>query len=213
MSKKHLSKENLQFLNDASYMNNKEAHKLGKKHGFRLVKHLSTREHKTFLDNEDNPHIAYTGSRKFEDFAITDPALLFGLHGFTSRFQNSKIHANRVRERYNKPLTITGHSLGGSLSEYVAKPEDTVYTVDKGTGFTDIGKKINDKQTDFRSPTDIISIFSNWQRGGKKVNIDGSESINPLVSHDKSHLSKARTDYWNLNDAREISDNKFREEL
>ena len=114
MSKKNLSKGKLQFLNDASYMKNKEAYKLGKKHGLRLVKHLSTREHKTFLDDEDNPYIAYTGSRKFQDFAITDPALLLGLQGFTSRFQSSKIHANRVREYTKKPLTITGHSLGGS---------------------------------------------------------------------------------------------------
>ena len=209
----NLSKEKLKFLNDASYMKNKEAHKLGKKHSFRLVKHLSTREHKVFLDDNDNPYVAYTGSRKFEDFAITDPALLFGLHDFTSRFQNSKIHSNKVRERFNKPLTITGHSLGGRLAEHVAEPEDTVYTVDKGTGFTDIGKKINDKQTDFRSPSDIISVFSNWQRGGKKIDIDGAGSFNPLVSHDKSHLSKIRSDFRNINDAREPTIEIFREEL
>ena len=37
-------------------------------------------------------------------------------------------------------------------------------------------------------------------------------SINPLVSHDKSQLSKARSDYWNMNDARE-NNNKFRDEF
>ena len=204
-----LSKEKLQALIKASYMTNEDAKKIGKSLGFKLIRKLSSREQKVFLDNQGNPFIAYTGSRKFEDFAITDTALLTGFHGFTPRFRKSQALAEKVRSRYHKPITMVGHSLGGSLSEYSAHKDDKVITINKGAGLTQIGKKIQDSQTDLRSPTDIVSIFSNLQRGGKKIDIDGSFSINPLISHAASHLSKLRNDYWNTNDSR--NNNKFRE--
>ena len=204
-----LSKEKLQGLINSSYMTNEDAKKIGKSLGFKLIHKLSSRDQKVFLDNQGNPFIAYTGSRKFTDFAITDPALLMGFHGFTPRFRKSQALAEKVRSRYHKPITMVGSSLGGSLSEYSANKEDKVITMNKGIGFTQIGKKIHDKQTDLRSPTDLISMFSNLQRGGKKIDIDGSFSVNPLVSHNSSHLSKIRSDYWNINDAR--TNNKFRE--
>ena len=209
--KEKLSKEKLLALINASYMTNVEANVLGKSNGFKLIPKLSSREQKVFLDKDKNPFVAYTGSRKFEDFAVSDTALLTGFHGFTPRFRKSKALASKVRSRYHKSLTIVGHSLGGSLSEYSAKPNDEIITLNKGVGFTQIGKKINDNQTDLRSPSDYISFLSNSQRGGKKINIDGSFSLNPFQSHKRSEISKLRTDYWNINDSRENSSNKFRD--
>jgi hypothetical protein len=211
--KEKLSKEKLQALINSSYMTNEEAKKVGKTFGFKLVKKLSSREQKVYLDNEGNPFIAYTGSRKFEDFAVSDAALLTGFHGFTPRFRKSKALADKVRNRYHKPITMVGHSLGGSLSEYSSKPDDNVITINKGAGLTQIGKKINNNQTDLRSPTDIVSVFSNSQRGGRKIDIDGSFSLNPLLSHNASHVSKLRNDYWNIGDSRVNNNNRFRDEL
>lgn len=208
----NLNIKKFQGLISSSYVTNKEASKIGKKFGLRMQKQLSNAHHKVFLDSNDNPFIVYTGSKDLISDGLTDVALAVGLHGYTSRFKDSKVLASRVRDIFQKPLTLTGHSLGGSLSEYSSKPGDNVYTLDKGVGITGIGKKLNTNQRDFRAKNDVISFLSNWQRGGHKIDFN-SDTINPLLSHDKMQISKIQKDYWNMPDARENTNSLFRHEL
>ena len=66
---------------------------------------------------------------------------------------------------------------------------DKIITVNKGVGFGGIGKGISNKQTDIRTGKDVVSLLSNTQSGGKKINIKTNE-INPLKIHSHKNLSK-----------------------
>eukprot|EP01038_Epipyxis_sp_PR26KG_P016503 gene16503-22527_t len=68
---------------------NDEAEKIGNNLNYKLDRDLSNREQKVFIDKDNKPIVAFTGTRKFSDI-ITDGALAVGLGGLTSRFQNSK---------------------------------------------------------------------------------------------------------------------------
>lgn len=174
----------------ASYKRNGEAENIGKKYNLKLDHSLSNAEHKVFIDDKGNPDVVFTGSRKGAD-VLTDIALGIGLGGLTPRFQNSTALIDKVKQKYkNKPLSVLGHSLGGSLAESVSNKVDKVITLDKGVGLFGIGKKINKNQTDIRASNDLVSLLSKTQSGGKKSVINGTKGIiNPLKSHDYRNLS------------------------
>lgn len=175
----------------ASYQRNGNAETIGKKYNLKLDHSLSNSNHKVFIDEKGNPDVVFTGSRKGAD-VLTDIALGIGLGGFTPRFRNSTALIDKVKEKYkNKPVSVLGDSLGGSLAESVAGKVDKVITHNKGTGIFGIGKEIRPNTTNIRSSNDLISILNKTQSGGKNVVIKGTKHIiNPLKSHDYRNLSK-----------------------
>lgn len=147
----------------ASYKRNGDAENIGKKYNLKLDHALSNAEHKVYIDKNGNPDVVFTGTRKFGD-VLTDVALATGFGAFTPRFQNSTKLIDKVKEKYkNKPLSVLGHSLGGSLAEHVGKKADKVITLDKGVGLFGIGKNIRNNQTDIRGSNDAVSMFRNTQ--------------------------------------------------
>jgi hypothetical protein len=187
---KSLHSDQVKDLLKASYKRNGEAEAIGKKNGFKLDHSLSNSEHKVFVDKDGNPDVVFTGTRKFGD-VLTDGALAVGLGRFTSRFRNSNALVDKVKEKYkNKPLSVYGHSLGGSLAQHVGKKADKVVTLDKGVGIGGIGKSISNNQTDIRAGNDVISLLRNTQNGGKKITIKNTKYVNPLHAHDLSHITK-----------------------
>ena len=174
----------------ASYKRNGEAESLGKKYNLKLDHSLSNSEHKVFVDENGNPDVVFTGTRKFGD-VLTDGALAVGLGGLTSRFRNSTALIDKVKDKYkNKPVSVLGHSLGGSLAESVGKKVDKVITLDKGVGLFGIGKQINKNQTDIRASNDAISMIRNLQSGGKKITLKDKNNYNIYNAHDIKHLDK-----------------------
>ena len=201
-SYKPLTKRNLQYdppkfhsgevkdLLQASYKRNSDAESIGKKYNLKLDHSLSNAEHKVYIDKDGNPDVVFTGTRKFGDY-LTDAALTFGLGGLTPRFQNSTKLIDKVKEKYkNKPLSVLGHSLGGSLAESVGKKADKVITLDKGVVFFGIGKQIRPNQTDIRASNDAISVLRNTQSGGKKITLKDKGNYNFYNAHDIRHLDK-----------------------
>jgi hypothetical protein len=175
----------LKGLLSASYERNGKAREIGSKVGYKLDDSLSNSEHKVFTDNDNNPYVVFTGSRKPGDFLISDVALGLGLGRFTPRFQESKKLMDQVKNKYkNKYITTTGHSLGGSLSEYVGG--DKVITVNKGVGIGGLFKNIPKNQTDIRTGSDAISILGRTQTGGNQYTIRGSK----FLGHTYKHLNK-----------------------
>ena len=181
----------LKDLLQASYSRNTPAREIGKKYGYTLDDSLSNAEQKVFIDKDNNPKIVFTGSRKGAD-VITDLAILTGTAGLTPRFQRSSKLVDKVKDKYkNRPISVYGHSLGGTLAESVSNKVDKVVTLDKGTGLFGIGKQIRPNTTNIRSSNDVISILNNTQSGGKKSVIKGTKGIiNPFASHDISNLDK-----------------------
>jgi hypothetical protein len=188
-----VSKQQLSSLINASYQGTNAGAKTAEKEGFKMDSALSNRKHKVFTDAENNPHVVFTGTRTLGD-VITDGALAVGLGRFTNRFQDSKKLVQKVKNKYNKPVTASGHSLGGSLAEYSGA--DKIITLDKGAGLGDIGRKIKKNQTDIRTGTDPVSLLSLTQTGGKHITIPKTNYANLLYSHDKSHLTKAKQRFF-----------------
>jgi hypothetical protein len=73
------------------------------------------------------------------------------------------------------------------LAEYSGG--DKIISVNKGVGFGGIGKEISNKQTDIRTGSDLVSLLSTTQHGGKKISIKTNE-LNPLKVHSHKNLDK-----------------------
>ena len=184
--------DKIRDLIQASYSRNTPAKEIGNKYGMRLDSSLSNAEQKVYVDRRNRPTIAYTGSRKVGDW-MTNALLATGLQGLSSRFRGAKDLAEKVRAKYNKPLTIIGHSLGGSLAEYAGGKGDKIVTLDKGVGLSGIGKTIGKNQTDIRTSNDPVSVLSNTQRNiGKKITIKDKYDYNLLGAHNYSKLDKLK---------------------
>ena len=182
---KPINPNQLKGLLSASYQRNGKARETGSKVGYKLDDSLSNSEHKVFTDDNNNPYVAFTGSRKAGDFLISDTALAFGLGRFTPRFRESKKLMDDVKNKYkNKYVTTVGHSLGGSLAEHVGG--NKIITVNKGVGVGGLFKNIDRRQTDIRTGSDPVSILSRTQFGGNKQTIGKTG----FLSHTYKHLNK-----------------------
>lgn len=173
-SKKH---HTFDLLN-ASYQNNSNASKIGKKHGYRMDYNLSNDDQKVFYKPQKSPIIVYPGTYRKKDIN-TDLKLAIGKGKNTHRFQNALKNANAIENKYGKNAKVMGHSLGGSIAEYVGSQNSNrkVITYNKGIGINQIGKKINPNQTDIRHKKDLISLLNLTQHGGKKIEINNNQNL------------------------------------
>ena len=115
----------------ASYQRNGPAEQIANKYGLILDSSLSNAEQKVFIDKNNNPTIAYTGSRKTGDW-MTDGLLALGLENYSTRFRDVNKTMDSVKQKYaDKPITTLVHSLGGSLAEYTGC--NKIITVVKGS--------------------------------------------------------------------------------
>ena len=173
-----------------SYQRNTGAREAGAKYGLRLDDSLSNAQQKVYVDRRNRPTITYTGTRTLGDWG-TDILLGLGLEKYSTRFRQAKELADKVKQKYSKPATIIGHSLGGSLAEYAGGKGNKVITLDKGVGLSGIGKTIGKNQTDIRTSNDIVSLLSNTQKNiGKKITIKDKKNFNLLGTHAYSKLDK-----------------------
>ena len=186
---KQVSKEGLSSLIKSSYEGTNKGAETAMKEGFRLDRDLSNRQHKVYTDKDNNPHVVFTGTRTLGD-VITDGALALGLGRFTSRFQDSKRIVNKVKDKYKKPVTASGHSLGASLAEYSGA--NKVITFDKPVGLGDIEHRIKKNQVDIRTGTDPVSLLSFTQSGGKRITIPKTNYANLIYAHNTDHLNKLK---------------------
>ena len=170
----------LKDLLSASYKSQKEAEAMLKQKGYTYDPSLSSITDKVFVDSYGNPLVLHRGSKRVvEDWFQSNLPLAVGLEANTPRFQKSKEVVQQVREKYNKPVTSYGHSLGGSLAE--KSGAERVITFNKGTGLGDIGKNIPGSQTDIRTKYDLPSLLSTYQTGGTKIELPGV--IHPVATH------------------------------
>ena len=183
-----VSTDRVKDLIQGSYMRNNGARDLGSKHGLKLDDSLSNAENKVYVDKKGNPTIAYTGSRKISDWLVSNPMLALGLEKYSPRFRRSEKVLTAVRKKYNKPIAVLGHSLGGAIASSVGKGNDKIITVDKGVGWGGVGKKLGSNETSIRTSNDIVSALSKFQTGGNKIEIKVKKGIQK--SHKLNHLKR-----------------------
>jgi hypothetical protein len=96
----------------------------------------------------------------------------------------------RARDKY-KPdnTTLTGHSLGGSIVQYLGKKGDNVLSLD--SGYT-LGQKT--RGTSYRTSGDIVSLLGSGathQHTLKNNNLIQSGLAGAYYSHDVSNIKNS----------------------
>lgn len=164
----------------ASYKTQRDAKQELEGKGWTYDPSLSTIKDKVFLDDRGTPVVLHRGSKRIgEDWIMSNIPLAFGLEKYSPRFKESRQVISNVKDKYNKPVTSIGHSLGGSLAE--KSGADRVITFQKGSGLGDITTQIPWHQTDVRTKYDLPSALSAYQTGGNKIQLEGS--IHPVKTH------------------------------
>ncbi len=98
------------------------------------------------------------GTHNLKDWG-TDLYLALGKLKDTNRYKEARNILNQAKQKYGSDIKtdITGHSLGGAVSQYIAGKDDKVYTLDKGAT---IGQKTRSNENAYRTSGDIVSALN-----------------------------------------------------
>jgi hypothetical protein len=133
---------------------------------------LSNDNEQTYY-NKDTNKLIYNVAGTHNLFDVgTDMYLAMGKLKDTSRYKQADDILKKARDKY-KPdnTTLTGHSLGGSIVQYLGKKGDNVLSLD--SGFT-IGQK--SRGNNYRTSGDLVSLLGS---GGKHMTtLDNKNLIN-----------------------------------
>lgn len=122
----------------------------------------------------------------------TDAYLAMGKLKDTNRYKEAEKKLQLAKTRYNpKDVVVAGHSLGGSISQYIAGKNDKVYTLNKGAT---IGQKTRSNENAFRTKGDAVSLLNaNSTRMQTLKNPNIITKIRPLdalLAHNVSNIKK-----------------------
>lgn len=178
-----MEEDNLKTIFKASYLNPKDAQTALEKRGYKYDTQLSSPDTKVFVDEHGNPHIAFRGTHRAEDL-LTDIQVGLGIK--TKREKEAQQAVKQVQQKYNKPVSAYGTSLGGKIAE--ESGAKNIYTYNKAVGVKDLFKTLPSTQTDIRTSKDVISFPSFTQFGGKKVTIQSPVFTTALKEHSTAAL-------------------------
>ena len=115
------------------------------------------------------------GSKKWYNDLRSDNGILWGLEKQDKRFKNAQSHLNKVKNKYgdNNNIIVTGHSLGGSISEQLARSNPNINSkaFNRGSGQLQQFRKRPKNLIDISNRNDPISYFSRSSKGKMKNNI------------------------------------------
>ena len=165
-----------------------------KNQGYIFDSDLSDDNNQVYYNNNDKKML-YTvaGSHNLKD-AVTDAYLLGGNLKSTSRYKNSEENLRKAKAKYNpEQTTIAGHSLGGSIGQYIAGANDSVVSLDKGATF---GTKTRSNETAYRTKGDLVSVLNgnstrmtnlknpNFQTGILPIDILNAHNVSNIKDED-----------------------------
>jgi hypothetical protein len=131
-----------------------------KNEGYVFDSDLSNKNNSVYFNPKQNKLLmSVKGTNPFSLKDIgTDIYLATGHLKDTDRYKESKNILEKAKKRYNpKESTLASHSLGGSISQYIAGKDDKVYTLDKGAT---IGQKSRSNEKAYRSQGDLVSLMN-----------------------------------------------------
>lgn len=135
-----------------------------KREGYNYDTMLSNSNVKVFHNPEKNKLVVGVAGTHSTNDVLTDVNLAFGNLKNTDRYKEARNILNRAKEKYSpNDVVISGHSLGGSISQYIAGKNDKVYTLDKGAT---IGQKTRKNEVAYRTQGDVVSLLN---AGSKRV--------------------------------------------
>lgn len=171
----------------SSYLTQQQAAEKLKKIGYKHDSDLSTMNTKVFVNEYDEPIIIHRGSVNAQDW-LDDFKIAIGLGKTTQRVKDAKEITRKVEEKYKKPASSIGHSLGGFVAENVGA-KGQIITYNKAAGLGDLGTKKNSgRQLDIFTEGDIVSkIAQNTQTSNKQFVKNKRSSILKPIRIVKAH--------------------------
>ena len=158
------------------YRKNKKTHL----RGYHLDQELSDHNKQVYY-NPANRQAVYnvTGTHNLSDVG-TDFYLLGGHLKDTSRYKKAHRGLRAAKAKYGPDVnvTITGHSLGGSIAGYIGDENDGVITLDKGAT---VGQKIRKQEKGYRTQGDIVSLFN---KNNARMKTLHNESLQQHSTHE-----------------------------
>ncbi len=127
-------------------------------YGYAYDPELSNDNQQVYYNKSKNKLLySVAGTHNLSD-VMSDAYLAVGHLKDTSRYKNSEETLKKAKKKYGvDKATIAGHSLGGSVSQYIASPNDTVLTLDKGAT---IGQRSRDNEKAYRTSGDAVSLMN-----------------------------------------------------
>lgn len=147
---------NLAKVLNLGYKTEKKQGKVMNKYGYKIDNELSNDNQQVYY-NPEKKKLLYniTGTHNLAD-KITDVKLAFGGLKNTERYKSAENTLQKAKDKYNEnKVIITGHSLGGTIGNYIKKPTDELFTLNSGVT---IGQKTKGGNAhNYRIQGDIIS--------------------------------------------------------
>lgn len=165
---------------------NKEKQKQGlKQYGYEYDTKFSNENQQVYY-NPKKQKLLFTvsGTHNVKDIG-TDLYLASGKLKDTRRYQEADKALKEAKAFYNpRKTSIAGHSLGGTISSYIAQPSDKVYTLDKGVT---IGQGYRPFEKAYRTSGDVISLLG--VRNKNMITLGNKDFFkNPYTSHAISNI-------------------------
>ena len=158
--------------------------------GYKLDKELSNHNQQVYY-NPDHKKlvVSVAGTHNLRDWG-TDIFLGAGKLKDTNRYKEAKSIYDKAKNKYN-PLqsSAVGHSLGGTIANYIASGNDKAYGLD--SGYT-IGQTSRNNSKQFRSSGDVVSALGANQKNMTTLNSPhirtGIGLVDALRSHNVSNI-------------------------
>ena len=173
----------------SSYGNKKSQENL-KRAGYKYDSMLSNHNQQVWY-NPNTKKLLYNvaGTHNLSDVG-TDVWLAFGGLKNTNRYKEASKILDEAKRKYGNDIntTITGHSLGSTIGQYIANKNDNFYGLDGGYTIGQPTRSNNGKQHHFRTSGDVVSLLGANAKHMKTLNnynkAQGFAPLDALKAHD-----------------------------
>jgi tetratricopeptide (TPR) repeat protein len=159
--------------------------------GYKLDKELSNHNQQVYYNPEHKKIVvSVAGTHNARDWG-TDFYLGLGKLKDTNRYKEAKSVYDKAKNKYNPmQATAVGHSLGGTIANYITSGNDKAHGLD--SGYT-IGQKARSNSSQYRSSGDVVSALganASNMTTLKSPNIrTGVGLVDALRSHNVSNIA------------------------
>jgi hypothetical protein len=177
----------------ASYGNEKSQNTLSK-FGLKKDPELSNGNESVFVDPIKHKILySIAGTHNLSD-VMSDVWLAGGHLKDTIRFKEADRILKEAKQKYKGyDTTVTGHSLGGAIAQYVGGENDHIITYNKGVT---IGQPNRKNEVSLRTKGDLVSILGSYNNGTNNIEnhnpYSGNMVSDVLRAHNLSNIQKEK---------------------
>jgi hypothetical protein len=167
---------NLAKVIKVGYKSQNKQKKSMKKYGYKLDKDLSNDNEQVYYNPNQNKLLYnVSGTHNLKDVG-TDVYLALGKLKNTNRYKEADETLKKAKAKYNiNNAIVTGHSLGASIVQNIAKPEDQEYSLNAGYTFGQKTKGNN--QHNYRTQGDVVSLLGSGSKNLKTIGKKNNNSV------------------------------------